>query len=64
MLQNVVDLTDVLTEMASEGYPITKELVACLSPYIRDQIQRFGRYDVDMDNDPPHLDPKSVPLST
>jgi len=29
-----MDLTDVLAQMASEGYAINKELVACLSPYI------------------------------
>jgi TnpA family transposase len=62
MLQNVVDLTDVLAQMASEGYAITKELVACISPYIRDQIRRFGKYEVDMEEQPPHLDPKSVPI--
>jgi len=62
MLQNVVDLTDVLAQMAAEGYTITKELVACLSPYIRDKIRRFGKYDVDMEQQPPHLDPKSVPI--
>ena len=63
MLQNVVDLTDVLTKMASEGHTITKELVAYLSPYIRDQIRRFGKYDVDMEEHPPHLVPKLVPVS-
>lgn len=64
MLHNVVDLTDVLVKMAEDGHTITKELVGCLSPYIRDKIRRFGRYDVDMDEHPPHLDPKSVPIST
>ena len=63
MLQNVVDLTDVLNEMSSEGIAVTKELVAGLSPYIRDQIRRFGRYDVDMDEFPPELEPKPVNLS-
>ena len=62
MLQNVVDLTDVLAQMASEEHTITKELVACLSPYIRDKIRRFGKYDVDMEQQPPHLDLKSVPI--
>ncbi len=54
MLQNVVDLTDVLAQMASEGYAINKELVACLSPYIRDKICRLGKYDLDMEQQPPH----------
>jgi len=60
MLQNVVDLTKVLNEMASEGMAATKELVAGLSPYIRDQISRFGKYDVDMAEQPPDLEPKPI----
>ncbi len=63
MLQNVVDLTKVLATMAKEGYTITKELVAGLSPYIRDQIRRFGRYDVDMTEHPPDLELMVVSLS-
>ncbi len=63
MLQNVVDLTKVLATMAKEGYTVTKELVACLSPFIRDQIRRFGRYDVDMTEYPPDLELMAVSLS-
>ena len=44
MLHNVVDITDVLAKMAEDKHIITKELVGCLSPYIRDKIRRFGRY--------------------
>lgn len=64
MLHNVVDITDVLAKMAEDKHIITKELVGCLSPYIRDKIRRFGRYNVNMDEHPPHLDPKTVPIST
>ena len=63
MLHNVVDLTKVLAAMAKKGYVITKELVAGLSPYIRDHIRRFGRYDVDMTDHPPDLDFMTVPIS-
>jgi len=63
MLHNVVDLTEVLTNMAKEGYTITKERVAALSPYIRDQIRRFGRYEVDMNQHPPDLDLVTVPIN-
>ncbi|WP_232282494.1 Tn3 family transposase [Photobacterium damselae] len=62
MLHNVSDLTGILNEMASEGIVITKELVSCLSPYIREHIRRFGRYDVDMTERPPDLDPRPVPI--
>ena len=63
MLHNVVDLTKVLAIMAKEGYTITKELVAGLSPFIRDQIRRFGRYEVDMSEHPPDLELMAVPIS-
>lgn len=63
MLSNVVDLTQVLADMSEEGYTITAELVASLSPFIRDQIRRFGRYDVDMKQSPPDLDLLLVTLS-
>jgi hypothetical protein len=43
MLQNVVDLTGVLKAAAAEGYPVTKELVGRLSPYMRKHIRRFGQ---------------------
>ncbi len=63
MLHNVVDLTGVLNDMATEGPRPSKELLAGLSPFIRDQIRRFGRYDVDMDDNPPELSPMSIKIS-
>ncbi len=63
MLHNVVDLTNVLADMGAEGFTIMPELVASLSPYIRDQIRRFGRYDVDMSERPPQLNPRPIQLS-
>lgn len=62
MLQNVVDLTDVLNAMAEDGFAITPELVASLSPYMREHILRFGRLMIDMDDVPKPLQPKSVPI--
>lgn len=63
MLHNVVDLTEVLVCMSKEGNTISKELLAGLSPFIRDQIRRFGRYDVDMSEQPPDLELITVPIS-
>ncbi len=64
MLSNVVDLMDVLTDMAkSDGAIVTKELVAGLSPYIRDHIRRFGRYEVNMDERAPSLNPRAIPMT-
>ncbi len=60
MLHNVSDLTDVLTGMAAEGWPITKELIARLSPYRREHLRRFGQYVLDMNIVPPPLVPKPL----
>lgn len=57
MLHNVVDMTDVLHEMATEGHPITPEFVATLSPYITEHIRRFGEYVIDNASTPPALQP-------
>ena len=62
MLSNVADLTDVLTAMAKDGYAVTPALVACLSPYIRQHIRRFGRFVLDMDDVPNPLDPQPLPF--
>jgi len=63
MLQNVVDLTDVLNAMAEDGFTITPELVASLSPYMREHILRFGRLMLDTNDVPKPLQPKSVPIA-
>jgi TnpA family transposase len=60
MLHNVSDLTDVLISMAAEGWPLTKELVGRLSPYMREHLRRFGQYRLDMDDLPPPLAPKPL----
>ncbi len=63
MLQNVADLTDVLIEMANEGFVITQEHLAGLSPYVREHILRFGRLSLDMDDTPEPLLPRAVPVT-
>jgi TnpA family transposase len=57
MLQNVVDMTDILHDMAREGYPVSAEAVATLSPYLREHIKRFGEYIIDTEMLPPPLNP-------
>lgn len=64
MLSNVADLTQVLSDMARDGHPVTPELVACTSPYIRRHILRFGKYSLDMDSLPEPLDPQPLPFET
>jgi TnpA family transposase len=52
MLSNVADLTRVLSDMAQDGHPVTPELVACTSPYMRRHILRFGKYTLDRHGQP------------
>lgn len=55
MLHNVHDLTEILADMESESWSLTRELLAGLSPYLPDHIRRFGRYLLDMEDLPPPL---------
>ena len=48
--------------MAKDGHPVTPALVACLSPYIREHIRRFGQYALDMSDLPRPLDPQPLPF--
>jgi TnpA family transposase len=62
MLHNVADLTDVLSAMVDEGLPVTRELVSHTSPYMREHLRRFGRYSLDMEDLPPALHPRPLPI--
>jgi TnpA family transposase len=57
MLHNVVDMTDVLHEMAWEGFAVTADDVATFSPYMTEHIKRFGEYVLDTSSVPPPLQP-------
>ncbi|MBF0398697.1 MAG: Tn3 family transposase [Desulfobacterales bacterium] len=56
MLHNVVDLTKILNQMATEEYKITKQFVHQLSPYMTEHIKRFGQYILDMNVNPEPLE--------
>ena len=62
MPSNVADLTAVLSSMAEDRHPVTLGLVACLSPYMREHIRRFGQYVLDMDDLPSPLEPQPLPF--
>ena len=64
MLSNVADLTEVLSAMAEDGHPVTPALVACLSPYIREHIRRFGQYVSRHDRPAGPLDPQPLPFES
>jgi hypothetical protein len=53
---NVVVMSRVLQALQAEGHSIDPDAVAALSPYITEHIDRFGRYSLDVDQQPPPLD--------
>ena len=64
MLSNVADLTEALSSMARDRLPVTPDLVACTSPYMREQIRRFGKFSLDMNDLPNPLNPQPLPFET
>ena len=62
MLRNVADLTDVLADLKADGHDFTRDQVTRLSPYMTTHLKRFGQYVLDMDGQPPPLEPKSLDL--
>jgi TnpA family transposase len=62
MLSNVSDLGEVLSSMANDGHPVTAELAAATSPYMRKNIRRFGKYGLDMEEMPAPLFPQPLPF--
>ncbi len=55
ILQNTVDLTDALRELAGVGYEIKREDLELLSPYWTSHIKRLGDYVLDWEELPPPL---------
>ncbi len=45
-----------------DGLPVTPDLVACTSPYMREQIRRFGKFSLDMTEIPNPLNPQPLPF--
>ena len=56
VLQNAADMTDALRSLAEEGYPLRREKVAQLSPYLTEHVKRFGDYVIDLETVPAPLD--------
>src|SRR5215212_9719898 len=63
MLHNVADMTDVLHQLAQEGFLITKAMLAGLSPYPTEHIRRFGDFVLDMGAIPEPLQPDKPVLN-
>lgn len=56
IFQNMIDMSAALRSLIEEGYPMTRELAAGLSPYITARIKRFGDYVIDLATLPEPLD--------
>jgi TnpA family transposase len=52
---NVSGITAILNDLAKENYPISKETLASLSPFITSHLNRFGDYPLDFDMEIPSL---------
>ena len=52
VFHNVVSMTRVLQELIDAGYPVTPEIIARLSPYKTEHINRFGHYELRFDQPP------------
>jgi len=48
ILQNTVDLSQAIQTVSDQGFPITPELLAGLSPYLTSKIKRYGDYILDL----------------
>jgi hypothetical protein len=55
VFHNVVSMTRVLQALIDEGYPVTPEIIARLSPYKTEHINRFGNYELRFDHPPPPI---------
>jgi TnpA family transposase len=50
---HVVSMTRVLQNLIDADYPVTPEIIARLSPYQTEHINRFGHYELRVDRVPP-----------
>jgi hypothetical protein len=53
---NVFEISRILHELRQKGYPLEPEVVAALSPYWTQHVNRFGRYDLNLNRCPPPID--------
>jgi TnpA family transposase len=49
ILKNVVDMTIQLNRLHAEGYRLSRDHIARLSPYLTEHTRRFGEYVLDLD---------------
>jgi TnpA family transposase len=49
IFHNVVEQTRIIKSLIRQGWKITREDVAVLSPYVTSHVKRFGDYLIDVD---------------
>ncbi|BDM83391.1 Tn3 family transposase [Acaryochloris marina] len=52
IFQNAVDMSLALQQLSAEGYPIDREALATMSPYLTEQLKRFGDFVLDLETVP------------
>ena len=63
ILQNAVDITAALRNLAVEGYTIRREDLVQLSSYLTGYTKRFGDYVIDLEAGPDPLDSQMPDLA-
>lgn len=48
ILQNIIDMSDIIHQLAQERAEIREDDIAFLSPYLTEHIKRFGDYFIDV----------------
>ena len=51
ILQNVIDMSRIIADLRQEGWTITEEDLAFLSPYVTPGVKRFGEYRLALDRE-------------
>jgi len=55
-MKDAEQLNRILNELHAEGHKLSRDVLALLSPYETDHLNRFGVYFLDKDRSPPLLD--------
>ncbi|ANV84116.1 transposase [Picosynechococcus sp. PCC 7003] len=56
ILHNAVDISQVIRELCTQGYTVTPEDVAIMSPYLTKNLRRYGDFVADLGQTPPALE--------
>ncbi len=58
ILYNTREMTRVIQELITEGYPVNEQTIRLLGPYRTEHVNRFGSYTLNMDREIPPLEIK------